>query len=429
MTTSEKRTAIQNYLRLKSFTVTRENDEFTGHKSLFIQSKTDIMFSDDDSVDTGFKDIQESVKDFLRAKVDMSFEDACKNLSPSEKQLFLSTTDIEKYYDDEINRIRKSAVTRSVIRGTLGYSEDSDEVEHPILLNVYFSNVSHHRNVKDMKIYFKKNNGETCSLSNIFAISPVDDKTNLYDYTKEIEYRDYVHFSLSESDMKFLTDCPHFSARFDGMQINGELFLTKEKIDYLKFLISPEEASEEQVDVLYESVQKEKELEKELEEKRNARQKVEKYIEKLKGLDFNRFDYAKLVASNSDKLPHIKEIKKICKENELQSSLVDFLGSISKKYDTRFIINDIDEKSQRKAHYNVVKKVMNILGWIMVILLFVFSSEGSDAGMAITIILGILFFVLKKVFKSKDVYFHEKTSQLIEDFKKALDTSGFDFDV
>lgn len=439
MTTEEKKTAIQDYLLGNKFTVTSENDEFTGYKSRFIQTKESIMYSDK-FVDTGIEDIQESMKDFLRAKVDMSFEEARKKLS-ADARPYLATFDREEYYEEEIERVRKVAVTRSAITGTLGYSEDSDENENHILLNVCFSNVSHHRDVKGMKVYVKKNSGDTICLSNIYAISPVEKKTELYEITREIEYLDYVSFSMNEKEIEFFTDkCEYeaydFSARFDGMQIPGKLYLTKEEFAYLKFLISKEEVTESQVDSLYESVQEAIRLDKELEEhsikfdkKSKAKDEANKYIDKLKKEDFNRFDYASLLASGSDKLPYVKKIKKICKENDLQSSVLDFLEAIPKKYDTQFIINDVDEKSKLREHYNVVKTVMNISGWIMLILLIVFTSEGTDAGMGITIILGGLFFGLKKYFKNKDVYFHEKTSQLIEDFKNALNGSKIDFDI
>lgn len=423
MNNQSKITAILDFLNGHKFAVQRSIDEFTEKKHVYIQSIKPILFSHEFE-DVDYSHLQEGVKQFAKQKVDMAY---AKN-AESERQYMQSS--ISQSYDSETDRLFKVSKRASSMDGKIAYIEDSEWNEQFILLNFDFSNTSHHRDVKDCKVYVKNSKGEVRCYDHPYAISQIETKSDLFELTNEFVFHDIVSYAMTDDDLAFLYDDEvKFSVRFGNLQIPGEIFVDEVLVKYLKFLISPYNATEEQIDSLYDYVQEDIRKEKQFEEiqeqiERKSKQKgiLDKEKKQLMKLDFYRFDYAAYLAQSSDKLPHIKKIKEICKEFEINEPLLDFFASIPEKYDTKFIIKDIDTKKDLLTKYQKRKKTWGTLVWIFAIAAAIAESmTGTWSAITISMLaFAIISFLLRLNYKRKEVCFHEKTVQLIEDFKKQL---------
>jgi len=429
MDAQSKFKAILKFLLDYKFSTTRSFDEFTGRKQIYFQSKKPIIYSRDFE-DVDYRDIQEAMKQFAKQKVDAVYRG---KFTESEKQYLKSS--ISNAYASEIDRLFQVSKGASSMDGKLAYIEDSERNEQFILLNFDFKNTSHHRDVNDCKVFVKNSKGEVRCFDHPYAVSQTETKSSLFELTNELEFHDIVSYSMTDDDLAFLYDPEvKFSARFENLKIPGVVFLDEILVKYLKFLICPENATEEQIDLLYDNVQKDLEEEREFEEiqkqiERKSEQEgiIEKEKEQLKKLDFYRFDYATYLAQASDKLPHIKKIKKISEESEIEVPFLDFFASIPEKYDTKYIIKDIDTKKDLLAKYQKKKKIWGTLGWIFAIAYVPSAAASTEsysevwAAIPVSILaFAIISFLLRRKYKRKEVYYHEKTVQLIEDFKKQL---------
>ena len=425
MDKNTKKSKILKYLDGNKFTIQRDFDEFTGKTHIYIEAVSDIIFSDDFE-DVDFIDSQEGLKNFAKQKVDSAYQEAYNKLSYSDRQYF--PTDRSEDYEKEIQHLTQITKSMSRVNGQLAYIEDSDWKERFILLNFDFKNTSHHRDVNDMKVYLKNAQGSTHCFENSYAVSHIETKSDLFQFTSEYIYHDIVSYALNENDFAFLCDQDvKCSVRFGKLKIPAEVFLTSEMVEYIKFLAHPEDASDEQVDKVYdlvqENIRKDKErdeLDKKIEKQIEAEDKLKQQVEKFKAVDFYRFDYAEYIARASKNLPFITTIMKICKDEGIESPIIEFYNNIPNKYDTNFILKDIENKKNLKGKYQRIKNIMCVFGWISAISFFVFSAlEYADIS-TISMLLCIVFIIIQRRYKKKDVYFDEKTVKMIEDFKKEL---------
>lgn len=425
---NKKEDVIRDYLIGEKYSYQYDHDEFTDHTKIFIGARDRIMFCNDFD-DIEFADIQECTKAFLRAKVDMVYNNEYNKLSPSEREL-LPLDRKNDYYEAEFERIRNCNKKLSRLYGQLAYNEDSATQDKYIILNVYFSNVSHHRDIHDMVVYFKNEEGEMLCLNQLYAVSSIDTKSGSYELSHEMEYRDYASFALSDKEIDFFIRSKDiiFSARFGKMKIDGQCYCEQKDFDYLNFLIDGFSMSDDQIDSIYENVQMDMERDRkfEAEQKRieheaEIKEKIEKKIGEIKKLELYRFDYAKYLATKPNNLPGIKQLRKICSENNTQNTIIDFLDSIPAKYNTNKIVQDIDAKNSERNKYDGRKSLFTYLAWPFLIMFFISSNCYWSDVLIYTFLLGaIAFFVLRYHYKHKDVFFGEETVKMIEDFKKVL---------
>jgi len=181
--------------RLKNrYIVKFKKDEFTDESTLSVTSKDSYLYAGDEFVDVDFRDVSQAAKHFWRQSV-----------------------------LDE-----KRAIVRSMsfIEGHVGYYESSSDGLPLYLLYVYFKNYSHHRDISEMKVMFKKDNGELLKLTEILTDTHEDGEYLLSPEFEMPLLSDCAVFSLSKDDVQFIAQATRFSVRFENVIANGNCFFS-----------------------------------------------------------------------------------------------------------------------------------------------------------------------------------------------------------
>lgn len=419
MNTKEKKDYIYKYLTDNKFYVDTDYDEFTGRKNIFITSKGDLIFNND-FVDVEFLDIQDSVKDFARYKVDRAYQEAYQNLDASYRQFF-DDSGKDDDYEEEIERLRDNHKKRSRIGGTIVYYEDSEKEVKKLLVNVYFSNFSHHRDLSEAKIYIKSKSGNVLCLDKILMTGDHDLKTDISLLTGEVEYRDDVYFELNANDIPNLCGENDISFRFGELDVRGDSFFSEDIFKYLLFLVNQDNISEDELDVVYELVQKDIAHDKRREEEDKICDKIHKIIEELKQLNFYNTENVRKLVSAQNELPQIKLIRLYCIEINTYHRVLEFLDKMPQNYDLEIIKADIDSADKQFSNNKTIRGVSKASCWIFIILTALsFAFHWPAIVTIILLVFGIASNLIAEKYKSKAVYFNQETVNLIEDFTAVL---------
>jgi len=238
LTLLEKRDYCHKRL-LERYLFDYEKDDFTNESSLSVTSKESFLLEDDNFVDADFRDVSDASKHFWRKEV----------------------------LDKQRNLVRSMAR----IKCNVGYVENSNESTYCLFAR--FENYSHHRDVSEMIILFKKDNGELLKLSNILSNSH-----NEGDYllTQEFDMPllvDSAIFSLTRDEIEFVAQATRFSVRFENVIANGDCYFEQRNLDEIDYLSCVGENWDAKTEYLYKILSDEEEAAKKYETEQKEEQK------------------------------------------------------------------------------------------------------------------------------------------------------------